>query len=82
MIDIIVLLSYNRWCYCYYDVIIVTFIILITMQLSYHHNHIVNITFSITMELRAGEAAVDKLKARFEVQARGDGEVLMRDVYD
>ena len=37
-----------------------------------YHNHI---TFSITMELRTGEAAVDKLKARFEVQARGDGEV-------
>ena len=36
---------------------------------------IIIITFSITMELRAGEAAVDKLKARFEVQARADGEV-------
>jgi hypothetical protein len=30
------------------------------------------------MELRAGEAAVEKLKARFEVQARGDREVLIR----
>ena len=28
------------------------------------------------MELRAGEATVEKLKSRFEVLAKGDGEVL------
>jgi hypothetical protein len=30
------------------------------------------------MELRSGESAVEKLKARFEVLARGDGEVCTR----
>ena len=32
--------------------------------------------FRVTMELRAGEATVEKLKSRFEVLAKGDGEVL------
>jgi hypothetical protein len=62
---------------------VITIIVTFTMTIISIIKNVINtITFSITMELRTGEAAVEKLKARFEVQARGDGEVLMCDVYD